>query len=285
MLTDTLYKQLLFSIVRIDADHGKSIGTGVMICNVVDEIRYQMFLVTNKHVIAPTDNDGKIVGKYKIGYFSFTRKSNNQPVLGETFNLNIVDLTDTFFMHPDEDVDLAVCNASQIFSHAKDNMKTELFTRPLFLNMIPEKLDIFDILDEVSFIGYPNGIYDKKNNLPLARSGVLASPFEVDFNGKEQFIIDAQVFPGSSGSPVFIQEKRLNRDSLTLGGPDKIFFLGIISKVFQRDEIGDLVEIIGPTNNQIKTFSKQMIGLGICEKSNKVKEIVKMLIKKQGKPK
>mgnify|MGYP003291781313 CR=1 FL=1 len=46
--------------------------------------------------------------------------------------------------------------------------------------------------------------YDKKNNLPLVRTGTIASHPRKDFNGLPQFVIDAQVFPGSSGSPVFI---------------------------------------------------------------------------------
>jgi hypothetical protein len=56
----------------------------------------------------------------------------------------------------------------------------------------------------VTFIGYPNGIWDSKNLLPVVMRGTTASPIEVDFEGTPRFLIDASVFGGSSGSPVFI---------------------------------------------------------------------------------
>jgi hypothetical protein len=56
---------------------------------------------------------------------------------------------------------------------------------------------------EVLFVGYPNDVYDQVNNLPVIRAGKIASMPKVDFNGKPEFLIDAHVWPGSSGSPVF----------------------------------------------------------------------------------
>ena len=57
---------------------------------------------------------------------------------------------------------------------------------------------------EVLFVGYPNDYYDTVNNLPLVRKGTLASMPNIDFRGKGAVVIDAQVFGGSSGSPVFV---------------------------------------------------------------------------------
>ena len=59
---------------------------------------------------------------------------------------------------------------------------------------------------DVIFVGYPTGYYDVANNLPLLRRGVIASVPNVDFNGKGEIVIDAQIFPGSSGSPVFVAQ-------------------------------------------------------------------------------
>lgn len=53
-------------------------------------------------------------------------------------------------------------------------------------------------------IGYPNGLWDSQNNLPIIRRGITATSVKKDYNGKKEFLIDAAVFPGSSGSPVFI---------------------------------------------------------------------------------
>jgi hypothetical protein len=58
---------------------------------------------------------------------------------------------------------------------------------------------------QVLFVGYPNGIRDRMHNLPVARGGLLASLPTVDFDGEPDFLIDAKVWPGSSGSPVFVE--------------------------------------------------------------------------------
>lgn len=53
-------------------------------------------------------------------------------------------------------------------------------------------------------VGYPNGLWDRINNLPVFRRGVLATNYKRDWNGKKEFLIDAACFPGSSGSPVLL---------------------------------------------------------------------------------
>lgn len=73
-------------------------------------------------------------------------------------------------------------------------------------DLIPnvKAIEEIDLIETVTFFGYPNGIWDTANFLPIARRGVTATPISIDFQGKKQFLIDASVFPGSSGSPVFI---------------------------------------------------------------------------------
>ncbi|MFT3756084.1 MAG: hypothetical protein QM769_09065 [Pseudoxanthomonas sp.] len=68
----------------------------------------------------------------------------------------------------------------------------------------PQQVTKLDAAESVTFISYPNGVWDSKNLLPVARRGTTASPIEVDFEGTPRFLIDASVFGGSSGSPAFI---------------------------------------------------------------------------------
>ena len=101
-----------------------------------------------------------------------------------------------FVGHPEDDVDLAAFNVSG--THHKAYWRT----------IGPEALADFEdpalaAGTQVWFVGYPEGYYDKKHNLPLMRSGIIASQPRVDFDGKPGFIVDGQCLPGSSGSPVF----------------------------------------------------------------------------------
>lgn len=284
MEPNTFLKQLLFSTVRIVADtedpKKKSIGTGFLVHKKIDDKTQQIFLVTNKHVIAKADNTGNIIGKFSKASFSFVKNENNHPKLGESVVINTENLTDIFLQHPDENVDLAICNISELYNHLSQN-KQNIFIRTIPIEMIPKESENFDAIEDVLFVGYPNGIFDMKNHLPIMRRGITASPYNVDFNGGKKFLIDAQVFPGSSGSPVFIKEQNLRNGTLRLG-VENYFFVGIISKVFHRDETGDLIESVAPTSPTTNSFSvRQMIGLGICEKSNQILELIELVNKKK----
>jgi len=281
MIPNTFLKQLLFSTVRIIADTDdparKSVGTGFLVAKKIDDTQQQIFLITNKHVIAKADNAGKIIGKFGKGSFSFIRNEGDNPKLGDSVVINAENLTDMFVQHPDDEVDLAICNISNLYNQITQNLKQNIFIKTIPIEMIPSETESFDAIEDVLFVGYPNGIFDQKNHLPIMRRGITASPFEIDFNGAKKFLIDAQVFPGSSGSPVFIKEQNLKNGTLSLGS-ERYFFVGIISKVFHRDETGDLIESVAPTSPSANSFAvKQMIGLGICEKSSQILDLITLL--------
>lgn len=284
MQANTFLKQLLFSTVRIVADTDevgkKSVGTGFLIAKKISDTQQQIFLVTNKHVISKAENNGKVVGNFKKAFFSFIKNEKGNPKLGDSVTINIENLTEMFFLHPDESVDLAICNISNLYNQITQNLKQDIFIRTIPIEMIPAESETFDALEDVLFVGYPDGIFDQKNHLPIMRKGITASPFEVDFNGGKKFIIDAQVFPGSSGSPVFVKEQNMKNGNLRLGS-ERYFFVGVISRVFQRNQIGNFKQVIAPTSAKDNEFSvQQMIGLGICEKSNQIPYLIDLLGKK-----
>lgn len=72
--------------------------------------------------------------------------------------------------------------------------------------MIPskEQIDRLSANENITFTGYPGGLYDEKNKISIIRQGITATPIWNNFKGEEVFLVDAGVFPGSGGSPVFI---------------------------------------------------------------------------------
>ena len=56
-------------------------------------------------------------------------------------------------------------------------------------------------------MGYPLGVYDSKNNLPIFRNAMIASSYGVPFQGQPMFLTDANLHPGTSGSPVITKPK------------------------------------------------------------------------------
>ena len=85
--------------------------------------------------------------------------------------------------------------------------------------------------DDVVIIGYPRGFYDKFNLYPIIKSGIIASRWGANFDGKPIFLIDAKLFPGSSGSIVISKPiDMIVRGGRPLYAPEKQFaFLGIYS--------------------------------------------------------
>ena len=81
--------------------------------------------------------------------------------------------------------------------------------------------------------------------------------------------MDAQVFPGASGSPVYIDMTFENiKNGQIVIGQKKIKLLGIVAQTMIRNN--KLAAI--PTGVQIAT--QEVIGLGIVFKSTAIKELV-----------
>lgn len=105
--------------------------------------------------------------------------------------------------------------------------------------LTPENLSSADLSlglgEQVLVIGYPKGFYDNIHNLPIVRSACVASPYGVPFQGNRYFLIDSNLHPGTSGSPVITVPKTIysNPDGgLTIGGRPIFYFLGVNSGAF-----------------------------------------------------
>jgi hypothetical protein len=79
---------------------------------------------------------------------------------------------------------------------------------------------------DLAIVGYPLGFHDRANNLPVYRRASIASSYGIDFNGMPYFLVDANLHPGTSGSPVVNTHHTLFRDS---GGPEAYNLFGVHS--------------------------------------------------------
>lgn len=131
---------------------------------------------------------------------------------------------------------IAVPLAATLNGFASKNV--ELFFRSVDQKMIPsqDQWDNFSAIEDITFIGYPNALYDDKNKMSIVRKGITATPIWNNFKGEDAFLIDAGVFPGSSGSPVFIYNKGSypTKDGLVIG--NRLLFVGVISQTMLRTD-------------------------------------------------
>lgn len=125
------------------------------------------------------------------------------------------------------------------------------------------------VAENVYFVGYPDGRYDMANNLPLIRTGMISSHPQYDFNGHPEFVIDAQVFPCSSGSPVYIDLTFENfKNGQIAVGQRKLKLLGIVAMTMIWNNTLQTI----PTG--INYITQEVLGLGIVFKSTMIKELV-----------
>ena len=98
---------------------------------------------------------------------------------------------------------------------------------------------------------------------------MIASHPKYDFNGNKVFIIDAQVFPGSSGSPVYIDlaYEKMKHGQFEIGGRN-LKLLGIVSASMTRNNKLKSIK----TGMQFQT--EEVLGLGIVYKSTAIKELI-----------
>jgi len=273
----SLFENLLFTTVRIEATLPNkllSIGTGFIFDYVKDDKHY-MFIVTNKHV----------VNEATEGILAFNLSDGEKPILGKIFSITLPNFSGRWIGHKQEDIDVAVMPFASVLNElSKKSVK--IFFRSITPNLIPEdkvlKEDI-DAIEDILFVGYPSNIYDTKNLLPVVRKGITATPISVDFEGKAAFLIDASIFPGSSGSPVFlcnVGSYSPKGKGLVVGS--RIFFLGVVASVFVRRDLNTIELIDIPTGKTPAVTTTQMVDLGIVYKSIVIRELIEEFLKNKG---
>lgn len=277
MQVKTIAEQLFFTTVRIDtvtANGGQGSGTGFIFGHKFGGDKQALFIVTNKHVVMGM----------REGRFSFLKQKDGQPAIGDGFTTNISpqDWANMWFGHSNPNVDIAICPLVPLLEFVKQQHGVELFFRAVDNDLIPTAKQIaeLDAIESVTFIGYPNGIWDSKNLLPVARRGTTASPIEVDFEGTPRFLIDASVFGGSSGSPVFVLNQgtyAMKEGGIALGS--RFYFVGVIAAVFLRKQWNEIVAVPIPTASKPMVQNEEMIDLGIVFKARTVVETIEAFLK------
>ena len=151
-----------------------------------------------------------------------------------------------------------------------------------FFTLSDEQVSELDALEEILFVGYPSGIYDAKNLMPILRRGTTATPPQLDYGGAKVFLVDASVFPGSSGSPVLIcnQGSYGTRQGIVIG--TRVLFLGVIAQVVIQEEEGTIQIVAAPSSLTPVVRTRQMIDLGIVYKAVTVVETVQEVLRRQG---
>ncbi len=205
----------------------QSVATGLLIGFLTENNadpalrRYRIFLLTNRHVFS---NQTQL-------WLRFDKKDNGNT---QRFPVLLKDENGIKWLaHENERVDLAMVTISPDFLNSNGIdwifINEEFFAYPDNLSEIGIELG-----DSVFLAGFPLGISGTVRNFAIVRSGCIARFDQEIVESAGCFLIDATVFPGNSGGPVFSRPEPVSL--VNTKAVDSIYLLGIVSgyKIYQE---------------------------------------------------
>jgi hypothetical protein len=265
------------------ADGTTSVGTGFFCKFNMDQGWNVPVLITNKHVVRDTQTNQILVHYGE-------RTAAGEIVPKGAFATIELDGEKDWIMHPNG-VDLAALPLANFLREA-ERRKECFFWRAINEALLPseEQLSQLNAVEDVVMVGYPNGLWDEKNNFPLIRKGTTAfHPFH-DFKGAPLGVVDIAAFPGSSGSPVLLYNSGTFATGNTIQAGNRVLLLGILSSGPTITAKGNLEIVDIPTSKVPIAKTELMMHLGYYIKARELLVLKQHLIashrkREGGKPK
>ena len=272
---------LIRTTIRIESytDNGIATGTGFFFNFTKNGDDIIPVIVTNKHVV----KNGKL-GKL---VFSIIDK-NDEIINGEKYSVNFHDFEKAWIKHPDDNVDLCVLPIAQICDSAIASGKKLAISCLIKDNIISDEyIKNISKVEDIAVVGYPDGIWDSYNNLPIVRKGITATPISYNFENKKLKTIDELVcdyefyltkYPNKLKEiktfyATLITEKYLDNESFTISNSFKnLINIGLNLKKKTLKELKQIHPIkfhsnllksnyIHEQQNVIKNFESSLKGL------------------------
>lgn len=160
------------------------------------------WLITNRHVAFPKVNDKEVVPNS----FTFNLR---QEIAGKIewlpITLSDKDLISRTKLHANEIVDVVAIKIDDLLIDILKDTQGEGIVSygTITSDNLPANSPLqIDVTSDIVIASYPKGFYDRVNKFPIVKSGIVASSWGSFFNGLPVFLIDAPLFPGSSGGVV-----------------------------------------------------------------------------------
>ncbi|AZI41861.1 hypothetical protein EHF33_03095 [Deinococcus psychrotolerans] len=205
-----IFDQLMLTTTKIVAGDGGS-GTGFFYFGKNGTTTLPL-LISNRHVFVEQNSmefQFHVVKKIASNDSENVIPSGTAVTLA-SITIEVTELQEKIIYHPNPNIDLAAYDMSAAYKLIPEDYALLKISLSGDSFVQDDCLDC-NTLDQVIMIGYPTGLSDKFNYMPIARSGVAATIPNVDYNGKPIGVVDIAAFPGSSGSPIYIRHPETSK--------------------------------------------------------------------------
>lgn len=235
-LIPEFYKDSVVAIGTRSQNKITWLATGFVVGQPIEADTYNLFLVTNRHVI---NGKNEIVVRFNI----------SGKLDAKDYDIRLLDENGSalYSVHPNKDVDVAcmMLNPQVLASDIGDISaffldKYSLERAAMIDNELVEGTVVYSL-------GFPSGIVGLHTKTPLCRMGCICrfcEPYLIE----ESYLIDIQNFPGSSGSPVINKLEGYHLEDTKFY--NKTSLIGIIAAylpyqdALRSQQTGDIMQII-----------------------------------------
>ncbi len=240
-MPDPIVDGWIYATMLIENQWGEK-GSGFLVSRELPGNDRRIYLVTNKHVLNSSP-EKRILAHQVLLYANVT--SPGGALHAETLEVPLRSARGARYWreHPDADTDVLVFDVTETFIDYP-RLRHKWMNYDDFFT--PEEMEEHDIRigDEVFIVGYPLGLRHRTTNLPLLRSGIIATFIGTSLEDRvpdgeggtrsrvlRAFLIDGGAIPGSSGSPVVLRPlpDRFVHGAATEERPPA-YLLGILSE-------------------------------------------------------
>ena len=165
------------------------------------------YLITNRHVVVKEDEE-----KYPDHLVAQVHLSatSPDPVRSITIPLYDSDKKPVWLEHPENRrINKTEDRFDLVALKVDDQIRESDYVECWKMDRIKPANVRLDVGDQVLIVGYPLFFFDRKHNLPIVRTGTIATPYKAVFQNKPVFLVDANLQGGTSGSPVVVPQSNI----------------------------------------------------------------------------
>jgi hypothetical protein len=252
---------------------GVKSGTGFLLLDGVGIAKGKVYLITNRHILppegAPKEIQIRVVVTQNDGVTKIDEIS--VPIVGSNGKY-----LPSVRVHSDATTDVAAVNIGTAAFSSKFQLLIKALTTGKYLNtsmLLPTRQmnsESIGVGTQVYILGYPAAIFDPRNVSPVLRVGVISTDPQDGYNFNEElrrnvgfpehingFLLDANIYPGSSGSLVVLAPEKCGCGTKA---PGRAYILGIVSGS------------IPIFDASLHSYSR--IGLGMVYSADTIKEVL-----------